>query len=112
MAETNSSRMQVSVEGKNFQCRLITPEGKVFDDQATFISAPGTRGSFGVLAQHAPMVSSLKHGVLKIQKDRTVDFYSIDSGVLEVSSPDHAVLVLADQAIKTTEPQMTDHQNK
>lgn len=99
-------------EGKNFQCRLVTPEGKILDEQVTFVSAPGAQGSFGVLSGHAPMVSILKHGVLKIQKDRTVDFYSIDSGVLEVSCLDHTVLILADQAIKTTEPQMTGHQNK
>ena len=103
MAETHSDKTQTSGEGKNFQCRLITPEGKIFEDQITFVSAPGAQGSFGVLSGHAPMVSTLKHGVLKIQKNAEVHCYSIDSGVLEVSYPDHAVLILADQAVKTTE---------
>ena len=112
MAEANSTGTQTSVGEKNYPCRLITPEGKILDEAVTFISAPGTRGSFGVLAGHAPMVSTLKHGILKIQKNAEVHFYSIDSGVLEVSYPDHAVLILADQAVKTTEPQITGHQNK
>ena len=110
MVTAHPSEAPTSTEGKGFQCFLITPQGKILDDRVTFVSAPGAMGSFGVLAGHAPMVAVLKNGILKIQKDQEVQLYSIDSGVLEVRTLDHAVLILVDQAVKTTEHQVMSHQ--
>ena len=79
---------------------IITPNGKVFDDQIEALTAPGSEGYFGVLAHHAPMVALLKKGLLKIKKDASELFFNIESGILEVSSLDHNVLILADQSQK------------
>ncbi len=80
---------------------IITPNGKVFDDQIQSLTAPGVMGSFGILASHAPMVNLLKEGILKIKKEDTIQYYKINSGILEVG-PKGEVVVLCDEAVETT----------
>jgi F-type H+-transporting ATPase subunit epsilon len=81
---------------KPFTLTLVTPEGKVFDDQIASITAPGLCGSFAVLAHHAPLLAALERGVVKVQAGRQELFYLIDGGVLEVH--DNHAIVLADRA--------------
>jgi len=77
---------------------IITPTGKVYENTVRSVVAPGQCGSFGVLKDHAPFMTILASGILKVteQQDKEV-FFAVDSGVLEVSSEDH-VLILADHA--------------
>ena len=78
-----------------YRLAIITPNGKIFDDQVEFLSAPGTEGSFGVLNHHAPMVSTLRKGVVSIQQNNVEKFFALNSGVLEVDSQSN-VLLLSD----------------
>ena len=83
----------------NYRFSIITPGGKIFDDQIESLTAPGVMGSFGVLASHAPMVNLLKKGVLKIKRQDKTEYYKINSGILEVGSKG-VVIVLCDEAAK------------
>lgn len=82
-----------------YSITLLTPEGKVYEGRASALTAPGTEGTFGVLAHHQPMVAALKAGHLHIsaEDEKRVQFL-IEGGVLEVT-PYHDVIVLADAVL-------------
>ena len=54
------------MNGKSFQFRLITPQGKLIDGEATYASLPAHDGLMGILANRAPMVVKLGLGELKV----------------------------------------------
>jgi F-type H+-transporting ATPase subunit epsilon len=64
---------------------LSTPEGKVFDGAVTAVQMPGTKGSFEVLFNHAPLISSLEAGPVRVRlADQSIRQYTITGGVVEV----------------------------
>jgi F-type H+-transporting ATPase subunit epsilon len=74
---------------------ILTPERKIYSGDVYGIQLPGIDGSFEVLERHAPLVSALKAGRMKILKDRNnhVAFYQIQSGFVEVLNNTVTVLV-------------------
>ncbi len=73
---------------------ILTPEKKIFSDEVYGVQLPGIDGSFEVLDRHAPIVSALKAGKLKILKDKTAtSFFNIQSGFVEVINNKATVLV-------------------
>jgi F-type H+-transporting ATPase subunit epsilon len=69
---------------------IITPDQKVFSGEVEVVTLPGTNGSFQILKDHAPIVSTLGKGTLLADKQAFV----IDGGVVEVAN--NKVLVLAE----------------
>ena len=67
-----------------FPLRIITPEGSVFATPVESLVAPGIQGSFGVMARHAPMISALQQGVLKVETGGATRLFVIADGVLEI----------------------------
>ena len=74
---------------------ILTPEKKLFSGNVYGVQLPGISGSFEVLDKHAPMVSALKAGRLKVLKDKNthVNFFDIQSGFVEVINNRVTVLV-------------------
>ncbi len=73
---------------------ILTPERKIFSGDVYGVQLPGISGSFEVLEKHAPMVSALKAGKLKILTDKTnTTLYTIQSGFAEVLNNKTTVLV-------------------
>ena len=73
---------------------ILTPEKKIFSGEVYGVQLPGIAGSFEVLEKHAPLVSALKAGKLKILKDKTsTAHYNIQSGFVEVINNTTTVLV-------------------
>ena len=73
---------------------ILTPERKIFSGEVYGVQLPGISGSFEVLDKHAPMVSALKAGSLKILKDKTAtSSYTIQSGFVEVLNNKTTVLI-------------------
>lgn len=74
---------------------IITPDKKLYEGQVKSAIFPGAEGSFGVLNNHAPMISTLKKGKIEIteENDSKVEF-EIKGGVAEVIN--NKVIVLAD----------------
>lgn len=73
---------------------ILTPESKIFSGDVFGIQLPGISGSFELLDKHAPMVSALKKGTLKILKDKSTSAsYTIKSGFVEVLNNKVTVLV-------------------
>ncbi len=73
---------------------ILTPESKVFSGDVYGVQLPGISGLFELLDKHAPMVSALKDGKLKILKDKNASAsYKIKSGFVEVLNNKVTVLV-------------------
>ncbi|MES2797128.1 MAG: ATP synthase F1 subunit epsilon [Bacteroidota bacterium] len=72
---------------------IITPDKKVFDGEVDVVTLPGVSGSFQVLKDHAPLVSTLAKGELVADKNT----FMIDGGVVEVLK--NKVLVLAEAIV-------------
>jgi F-type H+-transporting ATPase subunit epsilon len=64
--------------------QIITPDKSLYDGKADLVTVPGTSGSIGILNNHAPLVSSLSKGEVKIVLDNKEEFFKIDGGVVEV----------------------------
>ncbi len=79
---------------------ILTPERKIFSGDVYGVQLPGIDGLFEVLDKHAPLVSALKSGKMKILKDKnTGQQFNIQSGFVEVLSNKTIVLVEAAEEI-------------
>lgn len=76
---------------------IITPEKKLFSGETELVKLPGTSGFFEVLMNHAPLISTLAEGKIKV-KDSTGSFlyFDIMGGVVEVLNNNISVLVDSD----------------
>lgn len=72
---------------------IITPDKKVFEGEVDVVTLPGVSGSFQVLKDHAPLVSTLAKGEMTADKNT----FMIDGGVVEVLK--NKVLVLAEAVL-------------
>lgn len=73
---------------------ILTPEKKFFSGEVYGVQMPGISGSFEVLDKHAPMVSALKAGRLKVLRDKQhASTYEIQGGFVEVLNNKVTVLV-------------------
>ncbi len=74
---------------------ILTPEKKLFSGEVYGVQMPGISGSFEVLDRHAPLVSALKAGRIKVLRDRQNHsaYYQIDGGFVEVLNNKVTVLV-------------------
>jgi len=73
---------------------ILTPEKKIFSGSVYGVQLPGIDGLFEVLEKHAPLVSALSKGNLKILKDKaSFENYAIQGGFVEVLNNKATVLV-------------------
>jgi F-type H+-transporting ATPase subunit epsilon len=76
------------------QLDILTPEKKLFSGSVYGIILPGVNGLFEILDKHAPMVSALGSGKVKILKDKKeAEQFTIQSGFVEVLNNKVTVLV-------------------
>jgi F-type H+-transporting ATPase subunit epsilon len=77
------------------ELEILTPERKLFSGEVYGIQLPGITGSFEILDKHAPLVSALGSGKIKVLKDKTGNSvaYQISGGFAEVLNNKVAVLV-------------------
>ena len=63
----------------------MTPDKKLYSGEADLVKVPGSKGSFEILTKHAPLISTLEKGQIKIiEKDNKPVFFDISGGVVEV----------------------------
>lgn len=81
------------------QLEIVTPERQAYSDWVDAVYCPGTEGEFGVLPHHAPLLSMLGVGELRIYKGGEEEFFAIAGGFVQVR-PDKVVVMaeLADLA--------------
>ena len=74
---------------------IVTPEKKLFSGEVDLIQLPGISGSFEILKNHAPVISTLDRGVIKIKTTEGKELlFEVDGGVVECKM--NIVTVLAD----------------
>jgi F-type H+-transporting ATPase subunit epsilon len=74
---------------------IITPDKKVFEGDVKSVRVPGKKGSFQVLKDHAPIISTLENGpVIMVEMDGTEKKFEINGGVIEVKA--NKIILLAD----------------
>ena len=75
--------------------QIITPDKELFHGQAKSVIVPGVDGSMGFLDDHAPLITVLKAGDVKVTlPDKKVETFTLKGGVVEVSH--NKVIVLAE----------------
>ena len=80
----------------NFHFELVSPEKLLFSGDVEQVDVPGVEGDFGVLAQHAPMVTTLRPGILTVHSAGGEQKSVVHGGFAEVSA--EGLTVLADVA--------------
>jgi F-type H+-transporting ATPase subunit epsilon len=71
---------------EKIKLEVVTPKGAILSDEIDIVTAPGFAGEFGVLANHAPFLSTIKIGSLRYKKDGTEQELMISGGFCEVSN--------------------------
>lgn len=74
---------------------IITPDKKIFEGEVESATFPGTKGSFQVLTNHAPLISTLAQGkITYVRKPEGIHHLQVDGGVVEVLN--NKITVLAE----------------
>jgi F-type H+-transporting ATPase subunit epsilon len=80
---------------------LVSPERLLLSTEADMVTVPGTEGYLGVMAGHAPLVTTLRAGMIDVQVGGRDDRYFIRGGFAEIGPA--KITVLAEEAIPMTE---------
>ncbi len=62
---------------------IITPDKKIYSGEVTSVSVPGTGGRFQILKNHAPIISSLMGGKIKVEDSEGTKEFDVKGGVVE-----------------------------
>jgi F-type H+-transporting ATPase subunit epsilon len=86
-------------EAHTIQVDIVSAEGELFSGAATMVFAPSTQGDLGILPRHAPLLTLLKAGEVRVQTpDGAEHHFFVGGGALEVQPK--RVTVLADTALR------------
>jgi len=79
---------------------VVSAEESIFSGEATLVSLPGEAGELGILPRHAPLITRIKPGAVRIKRadNNEEEFVFVAGGILEVQP--HCVTVLADTAVR------------
>jgi F-type H+-transporting ATPase subunit epsilon len=78
------------------RCEIVSQDRTVFAGDVDIVVLPGAGGEMGVLPKHAPVLTTLKYGIIKVRKGGKEELFTVAGGVAEVQ-PD-IVTILADAA--------------
>ena len=81
---------------EKIKLEVVTPKGAIVNEDVDIVTAPGFAGEFGVLANHAPFLSTIKIGTLRYKKDGSEEELMISGGFCEVS--DNKITFLVESA--------------
>jgi F-type H+-transporting ATPase subunit epsilon len=76
---------------------IVSAEGAIFSGDADMVFAPARAGEIGIAPRHAPLLTTLKPGSVRVQTGEGEKFFYVTGGVLEVQP--HLITVLADSAL-------------
>ncbi|MEJ0025534.1 MAG: F0F1 ATP synthase subunit epsilon [Rhizomicrobium sp.] len=80
---------------------LVSPERLLLSDTADMVTVPATEGYMGVMAGHAPVITTLRPGMIDILKDGADTRFFVRGGFAEIGA--EKITVLAEEAIPMTE---------
>jgi len=78
------------------RCEVVSQDRMVYEGDADIVLVPGEMGLMGILPNHAPLLSTLKYGILTVRSQGIEQYFTVAGGIVEIQ-PD-IVTVLADAA--------------
>jgi F-type H+-transporting ATPase subunit epsilon len=78
------------------RCEIVSQDRMVFEGDVDIVVLPGSAGEMGILPHHAPLLTTLKYGIIKVRTQGKEELFTVAGGVAEIQ-PD-IVTVLADAA--------------
>ena len=82
-------------------CDIVSQDRMVFEGDVDIVVLPGTDGEMGVLPHHAPLLTTLKFGLIKVRRQGQEEVFTVAGGVAEIQPT--IVTVLADAAENVAE---------
>lgn len=83
------------------RCEIVSQDRMVFEGDVDIVVLPGSAGEMGILPHHAPLLTTLKYGIIKVRMKNEEEIFTVAGGVAEIQ-PD-IVTVLADAAENVVE---------
>lgn len=78
------------------RCEIVSQDRMVFEGDADLVIVPGAEGEMGILPNHAPLLSTLKYGILRVRYQGQEQVFTVAGGIVEVQP--HLITVMADAA--------------
>ena len=78
------------------RCEIVSQDRMVFEGDVDIVVLPGSAGEMGILPHHAPLLTTLKYGIVKVRTKSKEEIFTVAGGVAEVQP--EIVTVLADAA--------------
>ena len=69
-----------------YHLRILTPSATVLDEDVVSVIAPGEAGYLGVLANHAPILTTLQRGTLQVKLENGEKWFRVEGGILRVAA--------------------------
>ena len=84
---------------KTIRCDIVSAHAEVFSGEVAMVFATGVAGELGITPRHAPLITQLKPGPVRVQDTNGEEqFFFVSGGIIEVQP--HVVTVLADTAMR------------
>jgi F-type H+-transporting ATPase subunit epsilon len=97
-------------EGRQLFCRIITPEETIFDDEVDLVITKIADGEIGVLVDHAPLVSTVEIGDVRIHQNDERHVFATSDGFFKVS--ENLVQILVEEAVPAHEIDVNEAENR
>ncbi len=97
-------------DGRQLFCRVITPQQIIFDGEVDRVSARIADGEIGVLVDHAPTISTVEIGDVRILQGDDITVYATSDGFFKVS--ENLVQILVEEAIEASEIDVNDAEDR
>jgi len=78
------------------RCEIVSQDRTVFQGDVDIVVLPGTAGEMGILPHHAPVLTTLKYGIIKVRRNNKEELFAVAGGVAEVQPS--IITILADAA--------------
>ena len=97
----------------NFNTEIVTPEEVIFSDNTTMVTLPSYEGDMGVLKNHIPIITFLRPGIIKLNKnDGNFEEFFIQEGTVEYFNNSLVILSTSAINIKNVSKEYLDNLNK
>ena len=86
---------------KKIKCSILTPDRELYEGEIAFAVVQAYNGEMGFLVDHAPLISELGLGEIRLQDGKTTEYFLVEGGIVEIR--DNKMIVLAETALKKAE---------
>ena len=98
---------------ENFKLEIISPEKIIFSDNSTMVTLPSYEGDMSVLKNHIPIITFLRPGIIKAQKEEeSFEEFFVEDGTVEFFNNSLVVLSVSAVNVKDLSREFVDNLNK